>query len=155
VQRLIDLVNDEAMKFYIGGGCLTWHHKHLNYLAPDLVFGGASKPVNFDPYTPPYFYLQYFFRERCWNLNLTTEEFEARLQRRLFDADAPADAGKHYANLSRLVLRRYDDKKAKFSAEEFTALRVFIDSTRQRTWTPRMTDTVRHMDEALARLEKL
>jgi hypothetical protein len=47
-----------------------------------------------------YFYLQYFFRERCWNLGLTDEQFAARLRRRLFDADAPADAGQRYAQLS-------------------------------------------------------
>jgi len=139
-----------------GGFGSPWHHlSHPNYLSPDLVFGGASKPVNFHPHTLPYFYLQYFFRERCWNLNLTAVELEERLQRRLFDTDAPADAGKQYADLSRLVLRRYDSKKADFSVEELATIRAFLNSMRQRTWTPRTMDTLRRMDEALARLEKL
>lgn len=140
-----------------GGFGSPWHHaSHPKFLAADLIFGGTTKPENFDPHTIPYFYLQYFFRERCWNLDLTTVEFEARLQRRLFDADAPADAGKHYANLSRLVLWRYDDKKPKLKpgAEELATLRAFMDSTSQRSWTSRMMDTLRHMEDALARLEK-
>jgi len=29
VQGLIDLVNREAMKFYIGGGWLSWHHSEV------------------------------------------------------------------------------------------------------------------------------
>jgi len=139
-----------------GGFGSPWHNfSHPKFLAADLVFGGTTRPENFDPYTMPYFYLQYFFRERCWNLNLTTGEFEARLHRRLFDADAPADAGKQYANLSRLVLRRYDDKKWKPMAEELSPVRVFVTSARQRTWTPRMTDTLRRMDNALTHLERM
>ena len=139
-----------------GGFGSPWHNaSHPKFLAADLIFGGTTKPENFDPHTLPYFYLQYFFRERCWNLNLTTGEFEARLHRRLFDADAPADAGKHYANLSRLVLWCYDDKKpkVKHGAEELATLRAFMDSTSQRPWTSRMMDTLRHMEDALARLK--
>lgn len=138
-----------------GGFGSPWHHlSNPKFLAPDLIFGGTTKPENFDPHTVPYFYLQYLFRERCWNLELSPEEFEARLQWRLFDADAPEDAGKMYANLSRMVLRRYDNKKLKPTVEDLEALRSFLDSTRQRTWTPRMIDTLHHMEEAFIRLEK-
>jgi hypothetical protein len=139
-----------------GGFGSPWGNlSHPNFLATNLIFGGTTRPQDFDPYTLPYFYLQYFFRERCWNLNLTTDEFEARLQRRLFDADAPAEAGRQYARLSRLVLRRYDDKKFKPAPDELSALRAFLDSVRQRAWTPRMRDTLRRMDDALTRLEQL
>lgn len=133
-----------------------WHRaSRPNYLSTNLVFGGASGPIDFDPHTVPYFYLQYFFRERCWNLSLTDNELAARLHRRLFDADAPADAGQHYVNLSRLVLRRYDDRKWKPAENDLLPIRRFLDATRARTWTLRMTDTLRRMDEALAQLEKL
>lgn len=55
VQSLTDLVNGEGIKFYIGGGCMTWHHKRA--VGHDIKKGTD-------------YYLQYFFRERCWNLNL-------------------------------------------------------------------------------------
>lgn len=58
-------------------------------------------------------------------------------------------------NLSRLVLRRYDDGKWKPDLQELSPLRRFLDGARQRNWTRRMTDTLRRMDEALAQLEKL
>lgn len=130
-----------------------WHPTaRPNYLSTNLVFGGAGGPIEFDPYTIPYFYLQYFFRERCWNLNLTEDDLAARLHRRLFDADAPADAGQHYVNLSQLVLRRYDDRKWKPDTQELLPIRQFLDTVRQRTWTPRMMDTLRRMEESLGRL---
>ena len=61
---------------------------------------GVYEPRNFDPYTMPYFSHQYQFRERCWNVEQTDEEFAARLARRLFDADMPAEAIEHYLKLA-------------------------------------------------------
>ncbi|MCX8090309.1 MAG: hypothetical protein N3I86_05150 [Verrucomicrobiae bacterium] len=132
-----------------------WHRgSRPNYLSTNLVFGGASGPIEFDPYTIPYFYLQYFFRERCWDLNLTEDDLTARLHRRLFDADAPPDAGQHYVNLSRLVLRRYDERTWKPDPEALLPIRDFLEATRLRPWTPRMSDTLRRMNDALTRLAR-
>ena len=52
---------------------------------------GVDKPRNFDPYAMPYSH-QYWFRERCWNVNMTREQFVARMARRLPDADMPAES---------------------------------------------------------------
>ncbi len=65
---------------------------------------------NFDPYTIPYFYLQYFVRERAWNLGLSEQQFSERLLRRLFDGDAPTEAGQQYVKLSQMALRADDGK---------------------------------------------
>lgn len=139
-----------------GGFGSPWgNFSHPNFLSPELIFGGTTRPQDYDPHTIPYFYLQYFFRERCWNLDLTTAEFEARLQGRLFDADAPADSGKNYANLSRLVLQYYDNQKNRPTTAELAVVRDFLNSAKQRAWTPRMADTLQRMDETLARLETL
>lgn len=61
---------------------------------------GIDHPRHFHPYTMPYFSHQYWFRERCWNLNLTEEQFAARLAKRLFDADMPADSINLYLQLA-------------------------------------------------------
>ena len=61
---------------------------------------GVYEPRNFDPYTMPYFSHQYKFRERCWDFEQTDEEFAARLARRLFDADMPAEAIGNYLKLA-------------------------------------------------------
>ncbi len=114
---------------------------------------GVNFPRNFDPRTIPYFSQQYFFRERCWNIELTEAEFLARLQRRLFDADAPKEAVDHYWRLSKMAHASAPAKKAVFpSTEQLAAERQFVDSLRKRKWTPRMNDTIARMDEAIAGL---
>jgi hypothetical protein len=114
---------------------------------------GVDFPRNFHPHTIPYFSQQYFFRERCWNLELTEAGFLARLQRRLFDADAPKDAVEHYWRLSQMAHESAPKRTAKFpSAEELAPERKFLESLRKRDWTPRMNDTIARMDEALAGL---
>ena len=114
---------------------------------------GVDKPRNVDPYTLPYFGHEYYFRERCWNLELTETEFLARLQCRLFDADAPKDAAKHYWRLS---LMAYESNYKRFPyyfrvnyAEQLASERRFLESLRQRDWSPRMKDTIARMEEAL------
>jgi len=108
---------------------------------------------NFDPYTIPYFYLQYFVRERAWNLGLTEERFSERLQRRLFDADAPADAGQQYVKLSQMALRAYDRKS--ISREELAPSGNWLKAMRQRSWTPRTEDTLARMEFAQTHLLEL
>src|SRR5262249_6074520 len=110
-----------------------------------------DKPTHFDPYTMAYFYLQYYFRERCWNLQLTDEQFAARLQRRLFDADAPADGGQRYAQLSRWVLAVYDGG-AKPGAGDLRGLRKWLTDLGRKPLTPRTKDTLSRMEEALRHL---
>ena len=116
---------------------------------------GVNFPRNFDPRTIPYFSQQYFFRERCWNLELTEAAFLSRLQMRLFDPDAPKDSVEHYWRLARMAHASAPTKTAKFpSPEEIAVERTFLESLRKRNWTPRMNDTITRMDEALAGLAK-
>lgn len=114
---------------------------------------GVDQARNFHPHTVPYFAQQYFFRERCWNLNLTEAEFLARLQRRLFDADAPKDAAAQYWRLSQLA-QQAAQKKAP-SIGNPTVIREFLANLRAKKSTPRMADTISRMDEALEHLENL
>lgn len=114
---------------------------------------GTDRPRNFHPHTIPYFAQQYFFRERCWNLELTEADFLARLRRRLFDADAPPEAIEHYWRLCRMAFATVELKKPRFpTAEELAAERRFVQSLRRGHWTPRMNDTLARMEEALAGL---
>jgi len=116
---------------------------------------GVNFPRNFDPYTIPYFSQQYFFRERCWNLELTEKEFFARLQKRLFDADAPKECIEHYWRLSKMAHASAPRKKAAFpSTEQLAGEEKFLASLRKRKWTPRMNDTISRMDEAFIGLAK-
>ena len=116
---------------------------------------GVNEPRNFHPHTIPYFGQQYFFRERCWNPGLTEAEFLARLQRRLFDADAPKDAVEHYWRLSQMAHGSAQRRTANFpSAAELAPERKFLESLRKRDWTPRMNDTLAKMEEALEGLAK-
>jgi len=116
---------------------------------------GVNFPRNFDPYTIPYFSQQYFFRERCWNLELTEKEFFARLQKRLFDADAPKECIEHYWRLSKMAHASAPRKKAAFpSTEQLADEEKFLASLRKRKWTPRMNDTISRMDEAFIGLAK-
>lgn len=61
---------------------------------------GIDNPREFDPYHLPYFAHQYRYRERCWDLDQSDQEFAARLQHRLFDDDMPENSITHYLNLS-------------------------------------------------------
>lgn len=111
---------------------------------------GVNHPRNFHPHTIPYFAQQYFFRERCWNLDLSEAQFLARLQRRLFDADAPPESVHHYWRLCQMALATVARKNPRFpTPEELAAEREFIRSLRQRVWSPRMEDTLHRMEEAV------
>jgi len=79
---------------------------------------------------------------------LTEAGLAARLQRRLFEADAPVDAGRAYGELSQAVLQVYDGGRV--NAEKLSAMRAWLNLLRRRRWIPRMMDTVARMDEALA-----
>lgn len=114
---------------------------------------GVTQPRNFHPHTIPYFAQQYFFRERCWNLELTETAFLARLRRRLFDADAPPEAIQHYWRLCQMAFATVARKNPRFpTAEELAAERDFVQSLRLRSWTPRMNDTIARMEEAVTGL---
>ncbi|MDW8308185.1 MAG: hypothetical protein RMK20_02300 [Verrucomicrobiales bacterium] len=114
---------------------------------------GVSHPRNFHPHTIPYFAQQYFFRERCWNFELTQAQFLARLQARLFDADAPPDAVQHYWCLCQMAFATAERKNPRVpTPEDLAAERDFIQSLRRRTWTPRMNDTLARMEEAVVGL---
>jgi hypothetical protein len=108
---------------------------------------------NFDPHTLPYFFLQYYFRERSWNLELDEDQLTARLQRRLFDADAPPTAASRYVDLSRMTLQAYDGGSS--TLEELQPIRAFLDSVQGRKMTPRMQDTLARMEEALLHLAQV
>jgi hypothetical protein len=117
---------------------------------------GVDKPRNFHPHTIPYFSQQYFFRERCWNLELTEAEFLVRLQKRLFDADAPKDAIEHYWRLSQMAHASAQKRKATFpTGAELAVERQFVESLRKRDWTPRMNDSITRMEEAVVGLTKM
>jgi hypothetical protein len=115
---------------------------------------GADAPRDFHPHTIPYFAHQYFFRERCWNPSLSEDAFVERLGRRLFDADAPADAAACYGRLSRHVLLVNQGKQP--PREELAPIRAFVGAARARAraWTARTRDTLSRMEEALAELAK-
>ena len=111
---------------------------------------GVDKPRNFHPYSIPYFAHQYSFRERSWNPDLSDADFIKRLHRRLFDADAPQDAGEQYWRLSQLTLQV--NAKADLKPEQLDATRRFLDTIRGRRFTPRTEDTIARMKQALEHL---
>ena len=113
---------------------------------------GTDRPRNFHPHTVPYFGQQYFFRERCWQLDLTEAQFVERLQRRLFDAWAPAEAGKLYWQLSRMAQRSV--RKDLPSEADLAAVSRLVGTLRERPATARMADTIARMDEALSQLRQ-
>jgi hypothetical protein len=113
---------------------------------------GVKFPRNVHPHTIPYFAHQYFFRERCWDLAITEAAFVNRLKRRLFDEDAPEDAGQIYWRLSELVLAA--NQKRWPAAAELAPIRRFLDKAGKRSWTPRTVDTISRMKEALGHLMK-
>ncbi len=109
----------------------------------------SSSPT---PHTIPYFAHEYFFRERSWNPAARDDEITARLQRRLFDADADPNAAANYVALSNCVLA-LNQGKAPASAA-LAPLRAFMTAAGARAWTPKMRDTLKLMEEALGECEK-
>lgn len=104
---------------------------------------GTDKPRNVHPYTMPFFSHEYWFRERCWNLSMTREQFAQRLARRLFDADAPPEAVGHYLALADLCP---NPKQAEEAA--IARIEAFV-AAHERAGTPRQRDTFARMREAL------
>jgi len=104
---------------------------------------GVDEPREFHPYTMPFFSHQYLFRERCWNVRLTDEQFAARLSRRLFDADMPAEAVQHY-----LKLAEFCPKPRQADPATLGAIADFVQR-HEGKGTPRNRDTLARMREAL------
>lgn len=109
---------------------------------------GVYEPRNFDPYTMPYFSHQYRFRERCWNVEQTDEEFAARMARRLFDADMPAESIARY-----LQLADYCPNPTAADAAEVDLIDAFVSKHAGRG-TPRNRDTLARMREAIDGIRK-
>ncbi|MGV3486172.1 MAG: hypothetical protein ACO1RT_17270 [Planctomycetaceae bacterium] len=109
---------------------------------------GVFEPRNFDPYTMPYFSHQYKFRERCWNLEQTDDEFAARLSRRLFDADMPAESIGNY-----LKLAEFCPDPAGADAVEVARISAFVTAYADHG-TARNRDTLGRMREALEGIKK-
>jgi hypothetical protein len=104
---------------------------------------GVDHPRNFHPYTMPYFSHQYWFRERCWNLNLTEQQFAERLAKRLFDADMPAESIDKYLELAALCPQPASaDRQAVQRIEAFVGRHADQGTLRNR-------DTLHRMQEAL------
>ncbi len=109
---------------------------------------GVKNARNFHPRTLPFFSHQYRFRERCWNLNLTDEEFASRLSRRLFDADMPPDSIDKYLTLAELCPRPLEpDLRVIDVIDEFVT--QFADKG-----TPRNRDTLMRMREVIDGIKK-
>jgi hypothetical protein len=119
------------------------------------TLGGAKGPRDFDPYTMPYFSHEYRFRERCWNLRISDEEFARRLGRRLFDADMPEESIKHYLKLADLCFAMTYDKNGlpKADATTVDAIDAFVKANAE-YGTPRNRDTLKRMAEAIAGLRE-
>lgn len=104
---------------------------------------GVDHPRNFHPYTMPYFSHQYWFRERCWNLNLTEQQFAERLSRRLFDSDMPAESIAVYLELAAMCPQpERADREAMARIEAFVRRHADQGTLRNR-------DTLLRMQEAL------
>jgi hypothetical protein len=104
---------------------------------------GVDHPRNFHPYDMPYFSMQYWFRERCWNLKITNERFARRMSRRLFDADSAPEAIQHYLRLAELC-----PDPVKASSTDIAAIDAFVNAQLTKG-TPRTKDTLRRMRKAL------
>ncbi len=114
---------------------------------------GFDKPRDFHPHNIPFFAHQYLYRERSWDPDLTEAAFVARLHRRLFDADAPADSGGQYWRLSKLTLEYNAGRKP--TSDQLAPTRTFLDALRGRTFTPRTADAIGRMEAAVAQLAKI
>jgi len=112
------------------------------------TLGGTSRARDVHPHTLPYFAQQYWFRERCWDLNLTEEEFGRRLARRVFDADLPPEAITHYLTLCGLC-----GKPKEAGEEVLKPIEAFLRAHADRG-TPRNRDTLARMREALEGLRQ-
>lgn len=114
---------------------------------------GVTEPRNFDPYEIPYFGHEYHYRERCWDLRLSDADFVKRLHRRLFDADAPRDAGEQYWRLTQITMKTGKDFVP--SPEQLAPIKAFVEGFQARKHTPRTTDTIKRMEFALGQLGRL
>jgi hypothetical protein len=104
---------------------------------------GVYEPREFDPYTMPYFSHQYRFRERCWDVRQTDEQFAARMARRLFDEQMPAASIEHYLKLA----ANCPDPLAA-NADEIDVIAAFVER-HAGSGTPRNQDTLVRMREAV------
>ncbi len=109
---------------------------------------GVYEPREFHPYTMPYFSHEYKFRERCWNVEQTEEEFAARMARRLFDADMPARAIEDY-----LKLAEFCSNPAGADGAEVDRIAAFV-SEHASKGTPRNRDTLARMQETVDGIRK-
>ncbi len=126
-------------------GFATSYDPGMGYGNPWNGWGriGYDKPRNFHPHTLPYFSHQYRFREGCWDPGVTDAQFTARLARRLFDADMPADSIANYQLLASLCF------KPKEATEQAIAdLDTFV-TAHVGHGSPRNLDTLARMHEAL------
>jgi hypothetical protein len=110
---------------------------------------GVYEPRNFDPYSMPYFSHEYQFRERCWNVEQTDEQFRARMARRLFDDDMPPESIDHY-----LQLAEFCPNPQSAEPEAIERVAAFVSGHVHRG-TPRNQDTLARMQEALAGIRKM
>jgi hypothetical protein len=110
---------------------------------------GVDHPRNVHPYTMPFFSHQYRFRERCWNPDQSEEEFSQRLSRRLFDADMPGEAVRHY-----LCLAAYCPKAMEIDEDLLSEIEDFVGKHIGHG-TPRNQDTLRRMEEAILGLRSV
>ncbi len=113
------------------------------------IGSGVDHPREFHPHTIPYFAHQYRFRERAWDVQISEERFAARLARRLFDADVPAQAIEHYLTLCRLCAT-----PEKASETALAPVAAFAGAHARRG-TPRNRDTLLRMQEAIEGFRKL
>lgn len=104
---------------------------------------GHDQPRNFDPNDMPYFSHQYWFRERCWNVEITEAEFAARLARRLFDDDVPEQAIKYYLTLASMC----PNPKAA-DVDQLSVIDRFV-AEHVNHGTARTQDTLRRMRTAI------
>jgi hypothetical protein len=113
------------------------------------TLGGAPRARDFHPHTLPYFAQQYWFRERCWNLGLSKEDFSRRLGRRLLDAEAPAELIGYYLTLCDLC------GKPQQAREDVLRPIEALIAAHANSGTPRHRDTLARMREAIAGLRKV
>ena len=110
--------------------------------------GAIDDPREFDPYTIPFFSHQYWFREGCWDVNITEGKFAARLAWRLFDADMPVEAIRHYLTLAELC-----KAPPRATEEVLVPIDGFVKAFEQHG--TRNRDTLSRMREAVDGFRKL
>jgi hypothetical protein len=104
---------------------------------------GVDHARNFHPYTMPYFSHQYWYRERCWNLALTEQQFAERLAKRLFDADMPVESIAMYMALAGMC-----PQPGRADRGQLAQIEAFVQRHAGRG-TYRNCDTLQRMQEAL------